>query len=227
VRGSARPQRRNRLGLALLSIAVASLSLLGVACTAIIWPFGESTNWSIERRLLDAELALSEGRPRDAEKLLKGLAAFDSARIHLLLGRTYIELRNTSFAILHFLKALDKKGNAFDCNFGLGRAYSEVGLHDLAATYLRQAVEIKPTESGAWRALAKALKSSHRDPEAQQALSRTIQLDPTDIVSARELHEITYQLSRPLPPHEVRSSRGPSTSLFTPDDRLDHVGRKP
>jgi tetratricopeptide (TPR) repeat protein len=110
--------------------------------------------------------------------------------VHLELGKVYICLRRTEDAIRELQLAL--KDSPGDANYFLGGLLVQEGRFAEGIPYLERAKLAKPDFWAAYFYLGKAKLRLQKPAEAVELLQRSVQLNPTDEVSAY------YQLGRAL-----------------------------
>lgn len=80
---------------------------------------------------------------------------------------------------------------------GLGHAALASGRDADAISHLRQALEHDPANVGALRAIIDALRRSGRSEEALEAATALAAVQPTDVLAALDVGELSLELGRP------------------------------
>jgi tetratricopeptide (TPR) repeat protein len=99
------------------------------------------------------------------------------------------------------LKALELNPELADGRAALGDLYRKTGRYDESIEEYRLALKTDNRRALAWRGLGQALAELERESEAEDALSRAIELDPDDLISYSALGG--YYFSRARYPQAV------------------------
>lgn len=99
------------------------------------------------------------------------------------------------------LKALELNPELAEGHAALGDLYRKTGRFDEAINEYELALKVDNRQAVAWRGLGQALAELEREREAEDALSRAIELDPDDLVSFSALGG--YYFSRGRYPQAV------------------------
>ena len=94
------------------------------------------------------------------------------------LGNLKGQMQEPAEAIGFYEKALAQQPNFPDAHFNMGLAYERLGYHDEAASALRKACTLKPTDARFWTALGGTLKSLDQLEDAVTAFDRALEITP-------------------------------------------------
>jgi tetratricopeptide (TPR) repeat protein len=169
------------------------------------------------QRARDAALSGLAEHPRDPVLLrVAGRAAmelgFDDAAVHLeqavaldeldpegwrYLGDALAYEGRISEAAQAFERAVALRPGDAAALVGLGHAAFAAGRDADAISHLQQALKHDPANVGALRALVDALRRDGRPEEALDAATALAALQPTDVLTALDVGELSLELGRP------------------------------
>ena len=103
-------------------------------------------------------------------------------------GESYAKLKNYSRAIADFSIALDKDSSCYKTHNNIGLAYKEIGLLELSANHLSEAIRLNPSFSEAYNNYGN-VKSEQADiKSARKNYLKCIELDPNNAAAFWNLH---------------------------------------
>ena len=115
-----------------------------------------------------------------------------TADVWVKVGIANEELGTTEKALACFLVASRMDVKSYDAQIGIARVYNKLNQPDNALTFAKKAMDMQSTGEASWE-YAKACMALKRPGDAQDALEKVIQSDPTNAAASRGLAEIYWQ----------------------------------
>ncbi|HUI90867.1 MAG TPA: tetratricopeptide repeat protein [Chitinivibrionales bacterium] len=115
-----------------------------------------------------------------------------TADVWVKIGIANEELGTTEKALACFLVASRMDVKSYDAQLGIARVYNKLNQPDNALTFAKKAMDLQSTGEASWE-YAKACMALKRPADAQEALEKVIQSDPSNAAASRGLAEIYWQ----------------------------------
>lgn len=167
----------------------------------------------------DGHRLLDQGKPKEAETVLKESASLNPSHIPTLrdLADAYVRLKRFPEAIELYQKVLDINPKDINARGHLAELYSWTGDHDKAIVTYRDALELDPKNLGLKTGLAKVLRWSHRYDESERLYKDAIAQDPENYEALKGLAKV-YSMTGDLT--NAASTLDKAISLYPNDSEL-------
>jgi tetratricopeptide (TPR) repeat protein len=115
-----------------------------------------------------------------------------TADVWVKIGIANEELGTTEKALACFLVGSRMDVKSYEAQLGIARVYNKLNQPDNALTFAKKAMDLQSTGEASWE-YARACIALKRPGDAQEALEKVIQSDPTNAAASRGLAEIYWQ----------------------------------
>ncbi len=115
-----------------------------------------------------------------------------TADVWVDLGIANEETGTVEKALACFLVASRMDQKSYQAELGIARVYNKLAQPDNAATFAKKAMDLQPSGEASWE-YAKACMALKKPAEAQDALERVIQSDPSNAAACKGLAELYWQ----------------------------------